>query len=294
MWPRAPTATSSWPTATNNRIQKFRPSGTFITTWGSLGAGTSQFNGPSGVAVASTDHVYVVDQGNNRIQKFHETDTITPDTTIDSGPSGLTNDASPSFTFSSTESPLLTPGFECSLDAAEWASCASPKAYASLSEGSHTFQVRAVDAAGNPDPSPDSRSFTVDTTPPDTTIDSGPSGLINDATPTFGFSSEPGASFQCRFDSDPFGACSGPGDTHTSALADGFHTFYVRAVDAAGNPDHEPRLAELHGRRHAPRDHHRLRPLGSHQQRLAVICLLLRAGGELQVQARLGPHLHQL
>ena len=225
---------------TNNRIQKFRPSGTFITTWGSLGTGTSQFNGPSGVAVASTDHVYVVDQGNNRIQKFHETDTITPDTTIDSGPSGLTNDASPSFTFSSTESPLLTPGFECSLDAAEWASCASPKAYASLSEGAHTFQVRAVDAAGNPDPSPDSRSFTVDTTPPDTTIDSGPSGLINDATPTFGFSSEPGASFQCRFDSDPFGACSGPGDTHTSALADGFHTFYVRAVDAAGNPDTSP------------------------------------------------------
>ena len=226
--------------STNNRIQKFRPSGTFITTWGSLGAGTSQFNGPSGVAVASTDHVYVVDQGNNRIQKFHETDTITPDTTIDSGPSGLTNDASPSFTFSSTESPLLTPGFECSLDAAEWASCASPKAYASLSEGSHTFQVRAVDAAGNPDPSPDSQSFTVDTTPPDTTIDSGPSGLINDATPTFGFSSEPGASFECRFDSDGFGACSGPGDTHTSALADGFHTFYVRAVDAAGNPDPSP------------------------------------------------------
>ena len=225
----------------NNRIQKFRPSGTFITTWGSLGTGTSQFNGPSGVAVASTDHVYVVDRANNRIQKFHETDTITPDTTIDSGPSGLTNDASPSFTFSSTESPLLTPGFECSLDAAEWASCASPKAYSSLSDGAHTFQVRAVDAAGNPDPSPDSQSFTVDTIPPETTIDSGPSGLTNDATPTFGFSSEPGASFQCRFDSDPFGACSGPGDTHTaSALADGFHTFQVRAVDAAGNPDPSP------------------------------------------------------
>jgi hypothetical protein len=231
----------------NNRIQKFRPSGTFITTWGSLGAGTSQFNGPSGVAVASTDHVYVVDRANNRIQKFHETDTTTPDTTIDSGPSGLTNDASPSFTFSSTESPLLTPGFECRLDAAEWASCSSPQAYSSLSEGAHTLQVRAVDAAGNPDPSPDSRSFTVDTTPPETTIDSGPSGLINDPTPTYGFSSEPGASFQCRFDSDPFAACSGPGDLHTpsSALADGGHTFQVRAVDAAGNPDPSPDARSL-------------------------------------------------
>ncbi len=273
----------------NNRIQKFRPSGTFITTWGTLGTGTSQFNGPSGVAVASTDHVYVADRANNRIQKFHETDTITPDTTIDSGPSGLTNDASPSFTFSSNESPLLTPGFECSLDAAEWASCASPKAYAGLSDGAHTFQVRAVDAAGNPDPSPDSQGFTVDATPPQTTIDSGPSGPTNDATPTFNFSSEPGASFQCRFDSDSFAACSGPGGTHTPAsdLADGFHTFQVRAVDAAGNPDPSPDSQSFTIDATEPRDHDRLRPLGSHQRQDPDLHLLLIGGGvELRVPLR--------
>jgi hypothetical protein len=226
---------------TNNRIQKFRPSGTFILTWGSLGTGNSQFNGPSGVAVASTDHVYVVDRANNRIQKFHETDTITPDTTIDSGPSGLTNDATPSFTFSSNESPLLTPGFECSLDAAEWASCASPKTYSTLSDGAHTFQVRAVDAAGNPDPSPASRSFTVDTVAPQTTIDSGPSGLTNDDSPSFDFSSEAGASFECRLDSDQeadFDPCTSP--QSYSSLGEGAHTFEVRAVDAAGNPDPSP------------------------------------------------------
>ena len=227
---------------TNNRIQKFRPSGTFINTWGSLGTGTGQFNGPSGVAVASTDHVYVVDRANNRIQKFHETDATAPDTQIDSGPSGLTNDDSPTFTFSSTDPSLLSPGFECHLDSADWASCASPKTYSSVADGSHTFHVRAVDAAGNPDDTPVSQSFTVDTVPPETTVDSGPSGLINDATPSYAFSSEAGASFECRFDSDPFGACSGPGDTHTPAspLAEGAHTFEVRAVDAAGNPDPSP------------------------------------------------------
>jgi hypothetical protein len=227
----------------NNRIQKFRPSGTFITTWGTLGAGTpNNFNGPSGVAVDSTDHVYVVDRANNRIQKYHESDIVEPDTTIDSPPYGLTNDATPTFTFSSPSiEPLLTPGFECRLDSADWASCASPKTYSTLSDGSHTFHVRAVDAAGNPDPTPASESFTVDATPPDTTLDSGPSDPTNDATPTFTFSSEPGASFQCRFDLGSFGACSGPGNAHTpSALGEGSHTFYVRAVDAAGNPDPNP------------------------------------------------------
>jgi NHL repeat/RTX calcium-binding nonapeptide repeat (4 copies)/Bacterial Ig-like domain len=224
---------------TNNRIQKFRPSGTFILTWGSLGTGTSQFNGPSGVAVASTDHVYVVDRANNRIQKFHETDTSPPDTTIDTGPSGLTNDASPSFTFSSTDPSLLNPGFECSLDAAEWASCTSPKAYSSLSEGSHTFQVRAVDAAGNPDPSPASRSFTVDTIAPETTIDSGPSALTNDPTPTFTFhSSEAGSSFQCKVNSSTYASCSSP--KTTAHLTDGPRTFYVRATDSSGNVDPTP------------------------------------------------------
>ena len=63
---------------------------------------------------------------------------------------------------------------------------------ASLADGPHSFEVRATDQAGNVDPTPAARSFTVDTQPPDTTISSGPSGLTNDSTPTFEFSSSPG------------------------------------------------------------------------------------------------------
>ena len=95
------------------------------------------------------------------------------------------------------------------------------------------------------------------TDPPETTITSGPSGLTNDPTPTFGFSSdEAGSSFECRFGSDSFGPCSGPGATHTPAvpLADGAHTFGVRATDAASNTDQTPASRSFVVDTHSPSD----------------------------------------
>jgi hypothetical protein len=88
------------------------------------------------------------------------------------------------------------------------------------------------------------RSFVIDTVRPQTSITSGPAegATTTDPTPTFGFSSsEAGASFECRVDGGSFGPCSGPGATHTTAtLADGQHTFRVRATDVAGNVDDTP------------------------------------------------------
>jgi len=79
----------------------------------------------------------------------------------------------------------------------------------------------------------------VDTTPPQTTITSSPSSPTNDSTPTFAFSSsEPGSTFECQVDGEGFGSCSSP---YTStALADGSHTFEVRATNAAANTDSTP------------------------------------------------------
>jgi len=82
-----------------------------------------------------------------------------PTTAITGGPNDETNDPTPTFSFSSQ------PGasFECRLDSGSYAACASPKATSHLAEGLHTFSVRAKDAAGNVDPTPASRSFTVKT-----------------------------------------------------------------------------------------------------------------------------------
>jgi hypothetical protein len=90
-------------------------------------------------------------------------DRTPPETTIVSGPSGTVTSAAASFTFSSSEESST---FECSLDGAAFATCVSPQEYADLSDGTHTFRVRATDAAGNTDPSPASRSWAVDTTAP--------------------------------------------------------------------------------------------------------------------------------
>lgn len=82
-------------------------------------------------------------------------DTTAPDTRIISTP-GTT--ASPSFAFEASE-----PGarFECRLDAGPWEACASPKGYAALAVGAHTFLVRAIDPSGNVDGSEAHQAFAV-------------------------------------------------------------------------------------------------------------------------------------
>jgi Bacterial Ig-like domain len=96
--------------------------------------------------------------------------TVTPpETTIDSttGPTGTVASDSASFAFSSSKSNST---FKCSLDGSTFAACTSPMSYSSLSQGEHTFQVRAIDASGTQDPTPARRSWAVDTVAP--TVDS--------------------------------------------------------------------------------------------------------------------------
>ena len=208
-------------------------------------------------ASSSTEEAVVVTQ---------PLDVIAPETTVTSSPPASTTSTSASFAFTSTEA---SSSFECRLDAGTWVSCASPTAYSNLAAGGHTFSVRATDLAGNIDPSPASFAWTVqasDTTPPDTSISAGPSGTVSSATASLSFSStESGSTFECRLDAGSWGACSSP--KAYSSLADGSHTFEVRATDAGGNLDASP--ASPHLDRRCDRSGHvdLRRPLGDGELR---------------------------
>jgi hypothetical protein len=167
-------------------------------------------------------------------------DNHPPDTTIESGLSGATGYNDASFDFSSDE---WGSSFECRLDGAAWAGCASPKSYAQLANGAHSFSVRATDRAGNLDSSPPSQSWTVNTNavtgPTDTKILAGPYGTSNSRSASFSFSSNKlGATFKCQLDGSAFATCKSP--VSYAGLADGAHTFEVRAADVLGTVDQTP------------------------------------------------------
>ena len=164
-------------------------------------------------------------------------DLTAPDTTLTAMPATISASANASFSFSASE----TGAFECKLDSGTFGACTSPQAYTGLAAGSHTFQVRALDGAGNVDPTPASFAWTIDLTAPDTTLTSTPPAVTNSPNASFGFTAtEAGGSFECKLDSGTFGACTSP--QAYSGLGAGNHTFQVRATDGAGNVDPSPAI----------------------------------------------------
>ena len=85
-------------------------------------------------------------------------DTDPPETTITKDPPKRTEKNKVKFKFSSDE-----PGstFECKKDRKPWRPCTSPTMMRRLDEGKHRFKVRATDAAGNTDRTPDKDKFKV-------------------------------------------------------------------------------------------------------------------------------------
>jgi len=171
-------------------------------------------------------------------------DATPPQTAITSGPASgaAITDATPTFGFSSEAEAT----FQCRVDGGAFAACSSPRTTAPLPDGNHTFTVRARDSASNLDPTPANRSFSVDTTAPDTTISSGPKRKVKTkrrkAKARFRFGADdPEAQLECSLDDEPFASCSSP---VTEKVKKGRHTFDVRGIDALGNVEVSPATHE--------------------------------------------------
>jgi hypothetical protein len=171
-----------------------------------------------------------------------------------SGSAGTAPDDAPTVTVkvyaarSSSGTPIETQTASRQPDGS-WAAAASP----SLADGTYTAQAEESDAAGNTGLS-SSNSFTVDTTPPDTAITSGPSGPNNDPDPSYSFGGSDVLTptsdlvYAVKLDDGSWSAFSpatSAAPAGAAGLADGPHSFYVKARDRAGNEDATPAVATL-------------------------------------------------
>ncbi len=175
-----------------------------------VGQGTDSDFAAPGISVdpvpdnSSTTYYATATHGSNNVSDCSSTlstaaasetyveDSVPPVASVTGGPSGLTNDRAPTFSFTATDA-VGPVSFECSIDmgTANYGTCSGPgdtnTQSSPLSDGSYTFRVRATDAAGNTSTEA-TRSFQVDATPPSVSVDSGPSGATTEQSPTFTFS----------------------------------------------------------------------------------------------------------
>jgi large repetitive protein len=172
-------------------------------------------------------------------------DGTAPETTITGSPS---SPSAPSISFSFSGSDGTgsgVGGYQCSLDGGAFSACTSPKSYSGLLDGSHHFEVRAVDAAGNADPVAASFDWTVDAVAPETTVDVAPPSLTSSRSAQLSFhgtdSGSGVAGYECSLDGAAYASCANP--VSYSGLADGPHSFGVRAIDNVGNVDASPATA---------------------------------------------------
>jgi sugar lactone lactonase YvrE len=226
----------------NNRIQKFGSGGAFITAWGSgPTSGNGEFKLPRGIAIDGSGNVWVADTGNNRIQEFDPNGTWlskiagTGSSSLDgkfASPRDLDFDAEGTMwvvEYTNDRIQRLTSGgtYLSKLGTAGLAvnEFESPQGIAVSSNGdilvADTLNTRVqvfLDANG-----------------PDTLFDTGgPASISSSTSGTFNFhANEPGSTFECKLDSNPYAACSS--GVTVNSLAEGAHTFTVRASDSLNN-----------------------------------------------------------
>ncbi|MGH2959836.1 MAG: hypothetical protein ACRDKE_09540 [Solirubrobacterales bacterium] len=124
--------------------------------------------------------------------------------------------------------------FQTSLNGSAYATSVSPVNLIGLSATCHTFSVRQVDVAGNVGSAASVSWCVGGGPPPPTPTVSGPTGLVASTSATFTFTAvEAGLTYECQLDGGPWTVCTSP--RLLTALAQGTHTFCVRARNSSGD-----------------------------------------------------------
>ncbi|KKT87446.1 MAG: hypothetical protein UW95_C0015G0019 [Parcubacteria group bacterium GW2011_GWC1_45_14] len=100
-----------------------------------------------------------------------------------------------------------------------------------------TLKFFSTDLNGNAETF-QTKTYTIDITSPNTTIDTTPNANTNSTSANFTFHASEAATFQCKLDTGSFSSCTTP--KNYTSLAEGAHTFYVKAIDTATNEDLTP------------------------------------------------------
>jgi hypothetical protein len=177
------------------------------------------------LSVSGTD---AAQNASNELVHSFAVDLTAPIASLQADVSGKTRRSDNRLTFSADEDA----SFECQVDGAGFSSCSSPFLVSGLAEGSHHFDVRATDLAGNVGDVV-GVDWEVDLTAPVTTLVPHQS---SNAAMSFEFTaSEADSTFQCSLDGAALSACTSQ-KTYTG-LAVGSHSFVVKATDSAGNAE---------------------------------------------------------
>ncbi|HEX5928596.1 MAG TPA: S8 family serine peptidase [Solirubrobacterales bacterium] len=198
----------------------------------SLADGSHQFK------LTATDQV-----GNTAVATVDfSVDTTPPTVVLMARPAERSTDRTPTFAFSASE-PV---SFTCGIDGTFSQACESPfVAPLQLADGSHAFEVLAVDAAGNSARA--GAQFAIDTRPPQTAFRARPRALLRTrkgaVQVTLRLSAdEPRPRFECMVDRGAWRPC---GARLTRRYGPGRHVVRARARDELGNLDPSPAVARF-------------------------------------------------
>ena len=177
-----------------------------------------------------------------------EKDRIPPETWIVSSPPDLSTSSHAVFEFDCSEDAC---SFECQVNSGGWSACSSPREYTGMPDGTHTFEVRAIDIEGNIDESPVAYAWTIET--PEVIL---PAPVFTNAvfSPGLGVIDlawsgvEGAAEYRVYYDTDssgpPYlgaGAAQGPSPITTSEVSlsltslDGSRSYYLALTAVDGN-----------------------------------------------------------